>query len=226
MITQVGTATSADSGGSGVSSLTLAFPTGWAANDVAYAVVGNANSNATGHAVSSETWDNISGDVSAGGSTNLVVLRRVLQSGDDTTPTVAWSGGSSRSVGGIVALRGVDTSDPEDDVQSGTFTDTSSSIVAPAVNAVLLNDLVISAFLNSSSRTGTPPGSQDELFDIASGSNTPHLQFNIDKAVLSATGSSGTRTETLSGTSNQRIGISVAVRPAPVTEFEGWGVPL
>lgn len=228
MITQVGSATSADSGGSGVGSLALSFPTGIAVDDVIYTAIGNSNSNATGHGVSGVTWDNITGDLSAGGSSNLVVLRRVLQSSDISAggATFSWTGGNSRAVGGVLALRGVDISDPEDDVQSGTFTDTSSSIVAPAVTAVVLGDLVISVFLNTGSRTGTPPGTQDELLELASGNNTPHLQFNIDKAVLSATGSSGTRTETLSGTSNQRIGTSIAVRPAVVAGFEGWGIPL
>jgi len=203
---------------SSATSRTISLPNGWKPGDAAYVGLlirsNTADPTITG-------WTKIAGQTQ---STNggLWVYRRILQSGD-TTFSATWTT-SGASGAGVVILRGVDSS-PEDGVATTSDTVSNTSNVAPSVSPSGTNDWLLTFYGNlNSNKSGTPPTTAFQLLDEGEGSTTPGFQMNIEK--LFASGATGTRTETLNGSNNQKISATVAVKEANIIQGS-WGmVPI
>lgn len=128
-ITQVGTAVT-NLAASGVTAITVNLPTGVAENDVAYGIVMSSQLSDVTCSESSGTWAKLA-DLYANGSTNdtnFAVFRKVQGASPDASITMTARVTNGGILGICFALRGVDTTTPEDAVVA---TDTATGATSP-----------------------------------------------------------------------------------------------
>src|SRR5919197_147126 len=124
---------------------------------------------------------------------------------------VTWTFSKAGSAsGGIVAYTGVDTANPID--AAAGQTQSSATITAPSVTTSASDDMLVAFFGTARTTDIVPAGSLTERYDVAASTT---LRYRISSEgsdqLLAASGATGTRTATTSGSSGN-VGQLVALR--------------
>lgn len=157
----------------------------------------------------------------AGDGMRLVTYYRVAAAGEPASYTWTFSGGThAGAVGGITTYSGVDNSTPID-AQAGGVTASATTHVAPTVSATVADDMLVTVHSMASSATWTVPTGMSESVDIASGTPTAStgVSMQINREERAATGATGTRTATASGSADAGATHSILLRAAPLSCF-------
>jgi RHS repeat-associated protein len=214
-ISLVGEATG--SGGTSTASITVNFPSGYQVGDQIYVATTQSN---TTTVTPPSTYSMIT-SVSSGGSSPVAgtsLYRHTVATGESSV-TIAYSGTSS--VKGIILAdyRGVDSSLPVDVVnKAGTAAGT--TVVAPSVAPLYPNDRLLvfqGARGTFSSKSWTAPSGMTEQGQINSQAN---VSTGLADLVLSATGSTGTKTSTFGASANLTTIIVAVPQPPSVLYYQ------
>lgn len=217
--TGAGNVTTATNGAS--SSITVSKPANVANGDVLVAVL---NSSVTGG-----TWDTVpagwtQGAIYSATRNTAFFTKPIPSAAAETATDYTWhtSGGSGRIGALIFRATGVDGTTPIEAAGSGVGAGT-SSIVDPAVTAVSSEALLIAAFssyLNTGTANAiTKPGSMTNVGGWSVTSGTPASASSVHLVAfetLSASGSTGTRTATVSPSGTGAAGLMVTLKPGSV----------
>jgi len=187
----VGVASSSDGSGA----VTISTPAGVASDDVMIAAIAVRPDNAT--ATAPAGWTLIRLDTSPDDNTeNLYSYYRVAGASEAPSHTWTFNISHSGAVGGIIAFRGADTSDPID-VHAGQNlngpTNFGSLMVdAPSVSTSAAGSMIVTLYSAASSGSWQPPTAMSESVDLASGVNTTSgealLMSYAPQAIAGATG--------------------------------------
>lgn len=190
---------------SGTGTLTISTPTGVAAGDVMLAQVGQ-RSGSTFTAPAG--WTLVRSDTLAGQIVSALYWRVVTTTEPTSHSWTSPSGG--QSAGGIVAYRGVNTTNPVN-AHAG-LTGTVATISIPAVTTTVSNTMVVAL---AAIRQTTPglPSATTALWQRASGNGSGSMGISGGDAAFSGPGDTGARTATRSTNSFQWTGQTVALRP-------------
>lgn len=202
--------TSATSGASAVSSLALTYPT-LAANDVVVAQVHIASSTAT--ITTPSGWTLIRSDTGNNRRSSLYV--KVATGSESGTVAFALSS-SVNAVGGMAAFRGVDTTTPIDTSAGQTNGSASTSCTAPTVTATASGGMLLTFSSGVGNVTFTPASGQTEQWDVTTTAGSSNCASELATETLSASGATGTRASTMSG-SVTSLGQSVVLKAAGAT---------
>ena len=152
--------------------LTITTPTGVTAGDVMIAAVAVRPHDVL--ATEPAGWTLIRLDTSTENITeNLYSYYRVVEDGEAPSHTWAFSETHSGAVGGIIAFRGADPSDPIDahdgQAVSASTSFPSLSVDAPSVSTSGTESMVVTLYSATSSGDWQPPASMSEAVEIATG---------------------------------------------------------
>ena len=146
--------------------LSIATPTGTAANDVMIAAIGFNNSSAA--ITPPSCWTLVRrGDNSAATSNSLAVYRKTAAAGEPASHTWGVAGGAFL-VGGIQSFSGVDTANPID-AEAGQSTASATAHDTPSITTSTANTMLVTAHTFASSQSWTPQAGLSESFDRLSG---------------------------------------------------------
>jgi RHS repeat-associated protein len=207
-ISMVGTPTSGGDNGT-TTSLTIALPSGVAANDQTLVAVtvpfSKSVTTPTGYTV---VGTYTSGSVST--SAKVIVYRRTNVAGD--TNVVINFGTAYVKAATVTSYRGVSTTQPIDISGSG-FTAGGTSVTAPSVTTTMAGDqLVVIQGAEAAPAAGTwtaPPGMTQRV-QKAGGTS---IALAVADQLLGVAGATGTRVATFSQTA-QLVDVSIALKPA------------
>lgn len=202
--------TSATSGASAVSSLALTYPT-LAANDVLIAQVHIASSSAT--ITTPAGWTLIRSDT---GNNRRSSLYWKLANGSESGTVAFALSASVNAVGGMVSVRGVDTTTPVDASAGQTNGSASTSCTAPTVTASAAGGMLLTISSGVGNLTFTPASGQTEQWDVTTTAGSSNCASELATETLSASGATGTRASTMSG-SVTSLGQSVVLKAAGAT---------
>jgi hypothetical protein len=151
--------------------LTITTPAGVASGDVMIAAIAVRPDDVT--ATEPSGWTLIRLDTSADDITeNLYSYYRVVEADEAPSHTWAFSASHSGAVGGIIAFRGADPSDPIDAHDGQTLDGPTSfdslSVDAPSLSTSTAESMVITLYSVTSSGDWQPPTSMSEAVDVAS----------------------------------------------------------
>lgn len=200
------------------STITVAKPSNTADGDVLIAAVNSSN---TGQTFSTVPAGWTQAVLYNAARTTGVFWKAIPSAAAETATDYTWqaTGGAGRIGAQIFRVTGADGTNPIDAVGAGIGAGT-SSIVAPAVTAVSDEALLIALFTSYISSptptTVTGPGSMTPVggWSVASGTAaTTHLTC---QETLSAAGSTGTRTATVSPAGSGATGIMFTLAPGTV----------
>jgi hypothetical protein len=187
----VGVADSSDGSGA----LTISTPAGVASGDVMIAAIAVRPDSATATAPSG--WTLIRLDASPDDITeNLYSYYRVADASEAPSHTWTFSISHNGSVGGIIAFRGADGSDPID-VHAGQNLNGPSNfgslmVDAPSVSTSAAESMIVTLYSATSSGSWQPPTAMSESVDLASGVNISSgealLMSYAPQAIAGATG--------------------------------------
>jgi hypothetical protein len=154
-------------------------------------------------------WTPIRADANGSGLKQFVFWKIA----GDELPSYAWGlGGSFGAAGGIVAYSGVDAAAPFV-VNAALANAKATSIRAPSVSASA-DQLLVAVFGIAKNTTITPPAGMVEHAEaIANGSKKVSIEISDD--VLDATGATGVRIATTSGSTAVSVGQTLVLRPMP-----------
>jgi hypothetical protein len=197
--------------------IVLNFPVSWglAQNDVVYVMVASsstADQNVTATGVG--TWAELA-DLYANDTTdvNMGVYRQVMGASPDSSVTLDGTSGSANHAAIAVALRGVDTTTPEDAASTTAQTIDTGTPDNPAITTVTDHAWVL-AFAGSSEpdiATAAPAGYQDLRAEAVSNIAAVFSRKKVDAAGVENPGSYGS----IVGTgADSYCAVTVAVRPA------------
>ncbi len=200
VITQVGTANTNTV--NATTTFTATLSSGFVPGDVGYVALGVGSSAGP---TTPTNWTLVDSNTSS--SFNWCGLyRKILVSGE-ADPSFASSAGSK--VWGEFILRNVDNLNPEDGHTSNANISSTSTPVCDTITTTVLGDMLICVYCNRFGRTGTPPAGATEIIDNAN-SSLSSIQVNLE--TLIATGTTGSRTETLSAAGGNEVGITCGAR--------------
>jgi MSHA biogenesis protein MshQ len=157
----------------------------------------------------------------AGDSLRLLTYYRVATTGEPANYTFTFSGGThAGAVGGITSYSGVDTTTPID-AQAGGVTASATTHIAPTVSASVPDDMLVTVHSYASSGTWTVPPGMAESVDVASGTPTAStgVSMQINREERAASGATGTRTATASGSADAGATHSILLRAATLVCF-------
>lgn len=228
-----GTPTSANSGTSNVTSLTINKPTSTVAGDVMIATISVAGGDTT-TGIALAGWTKIIHSANTGTPPNASIDSfykvATASEGSSYTFSLGTQSFTMRAAGGIVSYAGVDNSSPIDATGTTDFGFSSANAVAPAVTTVSANAWVIGCFTINATNglTFTPPGSMNERVDTASAHTTNNdSTLEVADVLQAAAGSSGTKTAVGSG-SGSWVAHLFALKPsgnATINEMDyRWSV--
>jgi hypothetical protein len=189
-------------------SLVLPRPAGTLAGDV---LVAGVSVRGTPTITPPVGWSLVRSD--ARGST-VTQATYVHVAGGSEPATYTWTFSlAETAVGAVAAYGGVDTSQPV--AANGGQANSGTAIVAPSVTPGVPSTRLVGVFSIAGKRTISPPGTMLERAEIVTANGTnAKLTIELSDETLAASGASGTRTATGSG-SGANIGQLIALRPAP-----------
>jgi hypothetical protein len=194
-------------------SLAVPKPTNTANGDVLWVVCYFRNSSANLTAPAGWTWAQRDG---SNGTLGFAVKAVSNAGTEPSTYTFSTDGGANRCVAMIGRITGADTSNPVDAVGAASATTGTTSLVHPAVTAVNTGTLLLTASM-SNTATGTASGftrdpamTQVTQHNVNTGSNTSNLQ--VAQQALTSSGSTGTRTATMSPAAQNSLGFMVTIK--------------
>jgi hypothetical protein len=199
-----------------VTSLTIAKPALWAydvaENDVLYAFIGYFGSAPT---ISLTGWTLLEQHDQGASSAGQALLRKVAGASEPTDYTFTASS-SARLVGGILAVRGADTTTPEAD--SDGQAQSNLSITAPSITAGAGSPLLVGGFtIRTEPRVIRTPSGMQSLWHVVSpsGEGTSGVSQRVSIEIVSA-GATGTRVAVATGssTTHSNAGQLVAINAA------------
>lgn len=217
-ISLVGTATNATSNGG---DLTVTLPVGTTTDDVVYAGYGmggaadaNLSSVTAGYTELADLFSDDSRDAQLG------VYRKVQGGTPDTTWVAAGDGSASSGLaGGVIVLRGVDTSTPEDAATTTATGANSGEPDPPSITTVTANAWVL-AFGETgqdNAFSAGPSGYSNFISDAQLETN--HACFGAATKLVASAGAEnpGAFTHPDDNTSDAWCAVTVAVRPLVAT---------
>ncbi len=227
-ITYVGASTTTSS--SPTNSVTVTKPTGLAAGDVllAYIVQRGNRFPLSSNMVSTPTgWTLVLANDN-GSSLGVVMYRKVATASEPAS--YAWTlGASDRTLGSIVAFRGVDNTTPVN-VSGAQANAASTTYTAPSVTTTAANTMLVTFFAatNGNASVNTATGMTQAFAASSGGGAGPNgASIGSSYAIQAAAGASGTKTST-ANTSLTSNGATVALTafPSPVLDLRmdetGW----
>jgi len=151
--------------------LTISTPMGVASGDVMIAAVAVRPASAT--ATAPPGWTLIRLDTSLDDNTeNLYSYYRVADADEASSHTWTFSASHSGAVGGIIAFRGADASDPVADHAGQTLDGPTSfaslQVDAPSVTTSSAESMIVTLYSATSSARWQPPTAMSEAVDLAS----------------------------------------------------------
>jgi RHS repeat-associated protein len=218
---------SASSAGSvPTTSLTIAAPTGTAADDVLLAVIATRTNPTITAPVG---WALVRSDNDSTAFRQSIYVRTA---GASEPGSYIWSfsGPVTSAVGGMVGYSGLDPLSPIDahggQVAGGT------SVTAPSITTTVDDTILVGFFGDENDSTYTPPAGMTERFDVLAGGSSSQSSVSAADAVQAAAGATGTKVATSSKNATY-VGQLVALRPAgstvnlgqqPQFSLESWGL--
>ncbi len=198
---------------SGITTLTIAKPSGVVSGDVLVAAIAVRPHTATvtepsGWTLARARVDNPNANANA----QLMYYRFV----DGTEGAdFSWTLGASPTgaVGGIAAFTGVKTCVPID-ASDGQLTANGLTHAAPGVGATQVNDLLVTAHSFTSAATWTPPSGMTEVADVASlpVPQTGGISLELNYEILGAEGATGPRDAVAANDADAGVGQTLAFR--------------
>ncbi len=202
-------ATTAKSGGTASSSLTITKPTGSVQGDVMIAAI---TCDAAPVTITAPTgWTLIRKTTSA--SQTLATYWHAPGASDPSSYMWTFSA-SVNSAGGIGAFTGVSTTAPIN-VETGTSTSSSLSHAAPTVTPTLPRTMLLTWHAFASAATWTPPSGMTEFVDVMDAVSTGQAGVALEGNYLFESTSAATGTKTATASNNADTGVveSIALRP-------------
>lgn len=219
MVAQLWSASAAQGSGFVIAptSLNVSKPSLAAAGDVVYAFVIHAFQ-------AGNVTPSISGFTPVVGRTRFAtsastegwVFRRVIDGSEGSTFTVNYAGAVT-IIPTVMCLliRGADPVTPEDVAGAGASTTNGATNVAPSVNTVSPNALLLCGFGWRGTNVYPIPGGMSNGIDV---SGTSDMACRSAVETIPGTGATGTRTSVAGGGSGQDgVSFSIAVRPLVIT---------
>jgi len=202
-------------GGTGTSSITVNFPTGYHVGDEIYvATTQSDTTTVTAPSAYTLITSATSGGTSPKAGTD--VYQHAIASGESSV-TISYSGTSSVKAVVLGDYRGVDTTLPVD-VYSSSTTAGGTTVVAPSVSPAYANDRLL-IFQGSrgtfSSKSWTAPTGTTEEVQINSQAN---VSTGLADLALTSSGATGTKTSTFGASANLTT-IIVAIPQPPSVLF-------
>ncbi len=196
---------SATSGGSNVTGLTIVKPVGLVAGDV---LVAGLTVGSSGAVTAPAGWSTVQ-SVSNGTAARTAVFVKLASGAEPASYVFSWSG-SAKAAGGVVAYTNVDPASMVAVSATGTNV-SSTSQVAPAVSTTGDGQLVVRVWGVKSSGTFTPPSGVSEQIDVTATAGQA-VSLSLGHASQSVAGGSGTATAVSSG-SGVGAHVTLALRP-------------
>ena len=174
--------------------LSIATPTGTAANDQMIASIGFNNSSAA--ITPPAGWTLIRRmDNTNTTSNSLAVYRKTAAAGEPASHAWGIAGGAFL-VGGIQSFSGVDTANPID-AEAGQSTASATAHDTPSITTSTANSMLVTSHTYASSQSWTPQAGLSESFDRLSGSASATGQsITGGRQAQAAAGASGTKRAT------------------------------
>ena len=189
--------------------LTVAKPTGLAADDVMIAsvsVLGSAT------VIAPPGWSLV--ETLTNGTLGQSVYLHTATGGEPVS--YAWRLSISRPMAvALSAYRGIDPQYPLD-VPGQRANATGTAVVAPSVAATVNNGLLVIVSGIATNATFTPPAGATEQAEILLSPNKQKIAGSIADQLLAAAGSTGTRT-TIASKSEVSVGQAIVLRPTGLT---------
>jgi hypothetical protein len=204
-------AASSAGAGNNVTSLTVAVPSGTAADDVMLAGIAVRATSPTITAPAGWTLVRLSANAT-GNANSLAIYRRVAGASEPANYT--WTFSASRgSAGAILSFEGVDTTNPID-AEDGDTTPSALSHTAPSVTTTSASTMLVTFHDLASRASWTPPTGMNEAADVASGAvpSNAGVSLSAHWLFLSTAGSTGARTAIASNSADTGNACSVALR--------------
>jgi hypothetical protein len=212
-ITLVGTSSSSTGGSNGASSLTINLPSGGVTTgDVLLAEIGIHQS---GTISAPSGWTQVRSDTNVVTST---VFTKVAGSSEPSSYTFTTPA-SSHIVGGIIAYRGVDTTNPVN--VTGVGTGTSATATAPSVTTTVANTRVVSIWVASQKALSSLDAATTTQWNITAGvGNGQGANIRVGDGVggetVAAIGATTARNATINA-STDWLAQTIALRPSLTT---------
>ena len=188
-------------------SITLNKPSGTASGDVLVAAI---EIGGTTTVTAPSGWTLVRSTTSGSALTQATYVHAA---GTSEPASYQWRFSTSRLASGAVAAYvGVNTTTPVD-VSSGGSSSGSTSIVAPSVTTTTAGDMLIGAFGGATNASVTLPTGLLEENEQLAGTGSSRVVVEISDQQLSAAGTTGTRTATLSK-SAANVGQLIVLRPS------------
>jgi hypothetical protein len=203
--------------GSGTTTITIPMPTGVATGDVVYVAAMSSQTVDVDCTESSGTWTEIA-DLYSNDTddTNLCVFRKVMGGTPDTDVTLTVRTTTGASVGLSYALRGVDTTTPEDATATTATSPDASKPNPPSITTVTANAWVIAIGGSSEADAVTnPPTDYSNLAVNTDGGGLLRNVMMASREIASPGPEDPGVFDDIVGTaSDSWCAVSVAVRPA------------
>lgn len=202
----------------GGASATVNTGAGTAVDDTLVCFAGNDWSTASGYGPptgTAGTWTLKATGDNGSNTAHLKVYTRPVTVAGTQTVTVAPSVDGEEAFNTTFVLVGADLTDPSDGAAGGNGTTGTSSQVAPAVSPSTADALLLCGVqadsTASSAAAYTPPAGMTEQSDLADGTFSAGSTASL---VLTASGSTGTKTFTLAPNATPYASASIAVKGA------------
>lgn len=165
-------------------------------------------------------WTRADFQNASGSQHTLVICYRFAAAGDvsGASPTWTWDyAGNREFVASMLVFRGVDTSNPVNDISTASYTNNSAATTVPAVTPTVDGTLLVAASTINRGATFTWAAPMTEQTDAQTGAGGGNVSMTTATGTgPAANASSGTRSSTASGADNRRVAAMVALAPATV----------
>ena len=204
--------TGATSAYGGSTSQTVPVPAGAAPGDV---LVGVATAPVAPAGLSTPAgWSRVRLDDNGSGVETAVFVHVV---GTSEPASYTWSFDRTNVAVVVMAVSGVDTTDPVD-ASAAAFADYTSTVVAPSLTTTSADDLLVLFVGNQGGSGAAPQASMTKNGDVVSGDlYCCNVSSHVATQALGAAGATGTRTATLDINYVEATGTALALRPAGAT---------
>lgn len=165
-------------------------------------------------------WTRATSQNASGSQHSLVICYRFAAAGDvsGASPTWTWDfTGTREFVASMLVFRGVDTSNPVNDVSTASYTNNSAATTVPAVTPTVAGTMLLAAGTINRGATFTWAAPMTEQTDAQTGGGGGNISLTTATGTgPAANASSGTRSTTASGADNRRVAAMLALAPATV----------
>lgn len=204
------------------------YPTGLAANDILIGCMGVGPASEPAFNALSGFTRVISGLSGSGSQSPGGALYIKLATGSESGNLSFANPGSGVARGFMTAYRGVDPVTPQDlaavEAAIGSSAAYSTASIDPTMTGVTFVGITVS---NSGTGTMTPPTAPVNWAELADDATSPHM--SVAHLVAAASEASFVPNFVRSGAVRGYVAVLALrpyVEPPPVTDFDGWGVPI